>query len=174
MLPNRDTGRSSNEAANGRSMASLMQGLFGGRNRGSLLRPTRALGRSGRRVLLRGASKRAYSFEILDRDEPAALAGVGAVYVYARRIAGVSRQPGFRDDAADFFHLSYIGRTADMAGRDAEHDRLGHFAGHGLDIVLLSAIVHETIRAEIAADLLDLHRPALNELIHGRRPDSLS
>ena len=139
-------------------MSTRMGGLIGAFRAGA----GRALFAAGRRAqkrlaTLRGASKRAYAFEVYAREAVARLWEEGAVYCYARP------EPA-RTEAAGF-QIGYIGRTSDMAHQDGEHERLQHFAGHGLDTVLLLRIAQETIRRDVERDLVALHNPPLNELI---------
>jgi len=144
--------------------ASLVYGLAGLRSwaaaRGLVKRKSRAA-----RLVLRGLSRRAYSFQVFARDEVAALAEVGAVYIYARTLPTHPQAA-----AGNGVEFGYIGRTADLARRDAEHERLAHFAGHGFDTVLVLPIAEEAIRLDIESDLIALYRPLLNDLLRGDQP----
>jgi hypothetical protein len=128
-----------------------VRGLFGaGRN-----------GTKGPKQLatLRGASNRAYAFEIYAREGVPALWEEAAVYCYA------SPAPE-RTDAAGY-HIGYIGRTSNMARQHGEHERLRHFAGLGLDTVLVLRIAQALIREDVERDLLALYRPPLNDTFYG-------
>src|SRR5256885_1830416 len=98
-------------------MSSLVHGLFGrrGRELPSLL--PKLKGNAGR-VILRGLSKRAYSFEALERET--ALPDIGGVYIYARRIAAGAGHAAGRDANGAGLELGYIGRTANIVLQDAE------------------------------------------------------
>jgi hypothetical protein len=65
------------------------------------------------------------------------------------------------------FEPGYIGSTANLAGREAEHDRHGHFIGFAFDVVLVLRLDQEKIRIDIEGDLIELYRPVLNELLRG-------
>jgi hypothetical protein len=154
-------------------MASLVQGLFGHRSWGAargLLKPRRKAGRA----ILRGLSKRAYSFEVHDRDAVAALSETAAVYIYARAVAGTPGGAAGKDSGAGGLEFGYIGRTTNMAWQDGEHARLSHFAGHAFDVVLVLPIEEEPIRADIERDLIALYRPALNDLLRSYQPGEVS
>ena len=152
-------------------MSSLVHGLFGRRGRElPSLRP-RLKGNAGR-VILRGLSKRAYSFEVLERE--AALPDMGGVYIYARRIAAESGRAAGQDASGAGLDVGYIGRTANVAWQDAEHTRLAHFVGHAFDVVLLLAVEQEPIRLDIERDLIALHKPVLNQLLRRHQPGEVS
>ena len=70
------------------------------------------------------------------------------------------------------FEPGFIGRTADLGRRDAEHDLHGHFVGFAFDVVLVMRVDQEPIRADIESDLIELHRPVLNELLRGYQGSS--
>ena len=142
----------------------LMSALLG------QLRPSRgraASDRRGKRVILHGQSGRAYAFEVY----PAACAieDVAAVYVYARSRPA---EAGGGDGAG--FDVGFIGRTEAMGQRVEEHERLGHFVGHGFDTLLISRVAHELIRNGIADDMIAGHRPVLNELLRSYQGAALS
>jgi hypothetical protein len=147
-------------------MASLVGGLLG------QLKPGSARGLFGAKnkpvqATLRGSSKRAYLFEVLRREAIPDLGEIGAVYVYARTAAPEAPQSLPRDQAGTPYEPGYIGATADLARREAEHDRHGHFIGFAFDVVLVLRLQHEQMRSDIEADLIDLYRPVLNELLRG-------
>jgi hypothetical protein len=125
------------------------------------LRPSRGRAASGRkagRVILHGASGRAYAFEVYHAAD--AIDDVAAVYVYARTrasAAGATTGGGF--------DVGFVGRTENMGRRAQEHERLGHFVGHGFDTLLILRVAHATIRTAIADDMIARHRPVLNELL---------
>jgi hypothetical protein len=137
-------------------MASLMGGFFGqfktASGRGPFWQPKG----KARRVILRGASKRAYAFEIFAPNDVRALWQTAAVYAYARAVA--------EGDGCGYT-ISYVGRTANMAQQDAEHARLQHFAGYAIDTLLLLRIEQEAIRADVESDLRALYHPLLNDLL---------
>lgn len=124
--------------------------------------PAKAGAKDGR-TIYRGASGRAYLFEVYPLDDAAALADVEGVYVYARALpsGAAPAQNGNRRD----FAFGYVGETVDMGHQHAEHDRLRHFAGHGFDTLLVLRIEQPTIRTEVAHDLVEKHRPVLNDLL---------
>jgi len=148
-------------------MASLVGGLLGqlkpGSGRGlfggSKVKPTQAT--------LRGSSKRAYIFEVYRREAIPDLGEIGAVYVYARRAAPDAASTLPRDATGMAFEPGYIGSTANLARREAEHDRHGHFIGFAFDVVLILRLDQEKIRSDIEGDLIELYRPVLNELLRG-------
>ncbi len=152
-------------------MSSLVHGLFGrrGRELPSLL--SRLKGNAGQ-VILRGLSKRAYAFEVLERE--AALPDMGGVYIYARRIAADAGHAAGQSANSAGLDLGYIARTANMAWQDAEHERRGHFVGHAFDVVLLLPAEQEPIRIDIERDLIALHKPVLNELLRRHKPSEVS
>lgn len=152
-------------------MASLVHGLFGRRGRELPSLQPKLRSNAGR-VILRGLSKRAYSFEVLDRE--VALPELGGVYIYARRIAADAGQAASRDGNGAGLALGYIGRTANIAWQDTEHERLAHFVGHAFDVVLLLPVESEPIRLDMERDLIALHRPVLNDLLCGHQPGDVS
>ncbi len=117
-------------------------------------------------TMLRGASKRAYAFEVYGCAAAAGLREVGGVYCYARRIEADAAVPGGRDNGTSF-DIGYVGRTADMANQAAEHERLAHFVGHSLDTLLVLRIAEEAIRHDFEQDLIARHNPVLNDLLRG-------
>jgi hypothetical protein len=143
----------------------LMSALLG------QLRPSRgraAYGRKAGRVILHGESGRAYAFEVYQAG--GAIDDVAAVYVYARSRSPVTGQ--VTDQATDQakeavrgFDVGFVGRTEAMGRRAQEHERLGHFVGHGFDTLLILRVAHATIRTAIADDMIARHRPVLNELL---------
>ena len=152
-------------------MGSIVSTLFGNRRP-----PVKGwdIGKGKADVVLRGRSKRAYAFEIHTRDAIAALDDVPAVYVYARGVpAGSSVASAGAGNGAGF-NVGYVGQTDDMGARDAEHERLGHFAGHGLDIVLILRVEQEVIRRDIEQDLIDAFSPVLNDLLRSIKPAEVS
>jgi hypothetical protein len=133
----------------------LMSALLG------QLRPSRgrtASGRKAGRVNLNGESGRAYAFEVY--DAAGAIDDVAAVYIYAR-----SRSAAEGPTTGGGFDVGFVGRTEAMGQRAQEHERLGHFVGHGFDTLLILRIAHEPIRAAIADDMIAAYRPVLNELL---------
>ena len=154
-------------------MASLVGGLFG------QLKPGSGRGLFGgakpkpSQATLRGSSKRAYIFEVYRREAIPDLGEIGAVYVYARAAPdAASTLP--RDAAGAAFEPGYIGNTADLARREAEHDRHGHFIGFAFDVVLVLRLEQEKMRSDIAGDLIAFYRPVLNELLRGYQGHSTS
>ena len=115
-------------------MASIVSTLFGNR------RPAVegwATGKAKAEVVLRGRSKRAYSFEIHACDAAAGLEDVPAVYIYARSVpAGSSMASAGRANGAGL-NVGYVGRTDNMGRQAAEHERLAAFhrarSRHGAD-----------------------------------------
>lgn len=112
-------------------------------------------------MILHGQSRRAYAFTV--HPAAASLEDTPAVYIYARRRPGEAGGPAAGGD----FVVGFVGHTEDIGRRAQEHERLGHFVGHGFDTLLLLDVEHETIRVAIAADMLAAHRPVLNELLRG-------
>lgn len=152
-------------------MASIVSTLFGNRRP-----PVKGweIGKGKADVVLRGRSRRAYAFEIHARDAVAALDDVPAVYIYARGVpAGSSVASAGAGNGAGF-NVGYVGQTDNMGGEDAEHERLGHFAGHGLDIVLILRVAEGAIRRDIEQDLIDAFNPVLNDLLRSAKPAELS
>jgi hypothetical protein len=133
------------KTANGR-------GLFGGQK-----------GKRGR-VTLRGASKRAYAFEVFAPGRVRSLWETGAVYGYGRAVASA--------DGGKAFEISFIGRTANMSQQDALHARLKHFVGYGIDTLLVLRIEQETIRADVEHDLRTLYNPLLNDLLRSAQSET--
>jgi len=153
-------------------MASVVGGLLGqlkpfGR-RGLFAASKARLGKAKLgQTVLRGASKRAYSFEVYRREAAASLWEVGAVYGYARQVTAEEPSATGRDAAGAGFAIGYVGRTGNMASQDAEHERLGHFVGHAFDALLILRVEEEAIRRDLEQDLIALYDPALNELLRG-------
>jgi hypothetical protein len=148
-------------------MASLVGGLLGQLkpfNRRGLFASAKT--KTGQAVL-RGASKRAYAFEVYRREAAASLWEVGAVYCYARRIAADDPAAAGRDSSGAGLRPGYIGRTGNMGRQDAEHERLRHFVGHDFDTLLILRIEEEPIRRDIERDLIARFDPVLNELLRG-------
>jgi hypothetical protein len=138
----------------------LVSALFGqlGPSRG---RATAARG-GGRQVVLRGKSGRAYAFEVHHAARGAARGDVPAVYMYVREIpsaAGAQASPNFA--------IGFVGDAEAIGARVMEHERHGHFVGHGLDTLLVLWVEHASIRAAIAEDMLAAHQPVLNDLLRG-------
>jgi hypothetical protein len=148
-------------------MASLVGGLFG------QLKPGSGRGLFGgskpkpAQVTLRGMSKRAYLFEVYRREAIPDLGEIGAVYVHARSTAADAASTLPRDATGVAFEPGYIGSTAELARREAEHDRHGHFIGFAFDVVLILRLEQDKIRTDIEGDLIELYRPVLNELLRG-------
>ena len=136
----------------------LVSALFG------QLRPSRGYATPGRRrvpqVVLRGKSGRAYAFEVYRAAAEAARGDVPAVYMYVREAHPVGAQ-------SPDFAVGFIGHTDAIGARVSEHERLGHFVGHGLDRLLVLWVEHAPIRAAIAEDMLAAYRPVLNDLLGG-------
>jgi hypothetical protein len=133
----------------------LMSALLG------QLRPSRGRAASGRkagRIILHGESGRAYAFEVYHAADT--IDDVAAVYVYAR-----SRPSAAGQTTGGGFDVGFVGRTEAMGRRAQEHERLGHFVGHGFDTLLILRIAHEPIRVGIADDMIAAYRPVLNELL---------
>jgi len=148
-------------------MASIVNSLLGRLRLATARGRPGALRRRPGQHILRGASRRAYAFEVHDRDDAADLDGVRAVYVYARRLA--------TDASGAGLELGYVGTTTiGMAAQDAEHARRGHFKGHAFDAVLVLRAEQELVRADIARDLIELHRPVLNDLLRGHEAGGTS
>jgi hypothetical protein len=153
-------------------MGSIVGTLFGNRKPEA----GRGIGGNGRggQAVLRGRSKRAYSFEVYATDAVAALEDVPAVYIYARRVPAGSSVASAGGDNGAGFNVGYVGRTENMSAQDAEHERLGHFTGHGFDVVLILRIQHDTIRRDVEQDLIDAFSPVLNDLLRGYKPAELA
>ena len=151
-------------------MAFLGGGLFGQR------KPSGGLGLLGGRkgktgqVVLRGQTKRAYSFDIYPSEAASALPDTGAVYCYARAVPADASGTAGRDAGSAGLQIGYVGRTANMGRQGAAHDRLGHFTGHGIDLGLVLWIEQAPIRADIERDLRELHNPVLNDLLRSYQP----
>jgi hypothetical protein len=155
-------------------MASLVGGLLGQLKPGS----ARGLFGGGKKkpgqATLRGMSKRAYLFEVFRREAIPDLGEIGAVYFYARTAPPDAASSLPRDAGGTAYEPGYIGSTAELARREAEHDRHGHFIGFAFDVVLVLRLEQETIRTDIEADLIGLYRPVLNELLRGYQRDGSS
>jgi hypothetical protein len=123
---------------------------------------------------LRGASKRAYVFEVWRREAIPDLGEVAAVYVYARSLAAETTASLPRDAPGALFEPGYIGSTSDLGRRDREHDRHGHFIGFAFDVLLVLRLDQPGMRAEIEHDLTEHYRPVLNELLRGYQGNSAS
>jgi len=153
-------------------MGSIVSTLFGNR------KPATGRGVAGNgkadQVVLRGRSKRAYSFEIYARDAVAALDDAPAVYIYARNVPAGSSLATASDASGAGFNVGYVGRTDNMGRQAVEHERLQHFAGHGLDVVLILRIEQEAIRRDIEGDLIEAFSPVLNDLLRGYRRSDVS
>jgi hypothetical protein len=152
-------------------MGSIVSSLFG--NRRPAVKGWDA-GKGKADVVLRGRSKRAYAFEVHARDAVAALEDVPAVYIYARSVPAGSSVASTGGGTGEGFNVGYVGRTEDMAARDAEHEQLDHFTGHGFDAVLILRIQHDVIRRDVERDLIDAFSPVLNDLLRGYDPAELS
>jgi hypothetical protein len=139
-------------------------GLFG------QLRPSGARGLLGpargkpAQTILRGRSRRAFSFEVYPAEMVPELSDFGAVYCYARADAGRALAPD-EDASSAGLQIGFIGHTDSFAERAAEHERLRHFVGHALDVVLVLRLEHESIRIDLARDLIEQHNPVLNDLL---------
>jgi hypothetical protein len=155
-------------------MASLVGGLLGQLKPGSGRGLFGAAKHKPPQATLRGSSKRAYLFEVYRREAIPELGEIGAVYVYARTAAPAAAASLPRDSTGAAFEPGYIGSTADLARREAEHDRHGHFIGFAFDVVLVLRLQHETMRIDIAGDLVEFYRPVLNELLRGYQGNSSS
>ena len=153
-------------------MGSIVSTFFGNRKLATARSVTG--NRKSEQVVLRGRSKRAYSFEVHARDAVAALEDVPAVYLYATNVPAGSSLATASDANGSGFNVSYVGRTDNMGRQDAEHERLQHFAGHGLDVVLILRIEQEAIRRDIESDLIDAFSPVLNDLLRGYRRSDVS
>jgi hypothetical protein len=155
-------------------MASLVGGLLG------QLKPGSGRGLFGGsknkplQATLRGISKRAYLFEVCRREAIPDLGDMGAVYVYARSAPPDAGSTLPRDASGTAYEPGYIGSTAELARREAEHDRHGHFIGFSFDVVLVLRLDQAAIRSDIEADLIGLYRPVLNELLRGYQRDGTS
>jgi hypothetical protein len=132
------------------------QRRFGGRSR---TKPGQAT--------LRGASKRAYLFEVHRREAVPDLGDIGAVYAYARATAPDPAAPSSQSAGGHGYEPGYIGSTGTLARCDAEHNRLGHFIGFAFDVVLVMTVDQDVIRRDIETDLISAYRPVLNELLCG-------
>jgi hypothetical protein len=155
-------------------MASLVGGLLGQLKPGS----ARGLFGGGKpkpgQATLRGMSKRAYLFEVFRREAIPDLGEIGAVYVHARAATSDANATLPRDANGMAYEPGYIGSTADLARREAEHDRHGHFIGFAFDVVLVLRLEQEKMRTDIEADLIGFYRPVLNELLRGYQRDGSS
>jgi hypothetical protein len=153
-------------------MASIVGTLFGNRKPEGA-RGAAGNGRAGQAVL-RGRSKRAYAFEVHAIDAVCGLEDVPAVYLYARRVPAGSSVASTGGGNGGGFNVGYVGRTENMSAQGAEHERLGHFAGHGFDSVLILRIAQDVIRRDIEQDLVDAFSPVLNDLLRGYKPAELA
>ena len=137
----------------------LVSALFG------QLRPSRGYATPGRRrvpqVVLRGKSGRAYAVEVYHAAAEAARGDMPAVYMYVRKA-----DPAVGALNPDFA-IGFVGHTEAIGARVREHERLGHFVGHGLDTLLVLWVEHAPIRIAIAEDMLAAHQPVLNDLLRG-------
>jgi hypothetical protein len=158
--------------AAGGAMGSIVSSLFGNRVQ-ALGRGINGKGKADQAVL-RGRSKRAYSFEIYARDAIAALDDVPAVYIYARSVPAGSSVASTGDGNGGGFNVGYVGRTDNMSRQGAEHERLKHFEGHGFDVVLILRIEQDVIRRDIEGDLIEAFSPVLNDLLRGYRRADVS
>ena len=153
-------------------MGSIVSSLFGNR------KPAIGRGITGKskadQVVLRGRSKRAYSFEVHAREAVAALEDTPAVYIYARSVPAGSSVASAGAGNGSGLNVGYIGRTENMARQDAEHERLQHFEGHGFDVVLILRIAQDVIRRDIESDLIDAFSPVLNDLLRGYKRADLA
>ena len=122
--------------------------------------------RAGRNIV-RGATGRAYDFEMLPVAQIHTLEGVGAVYIYARNLSANAAHERGVDATIEHYALGYISETAGLGEAAAAHDSAQHFRGHGFDAVLFVRVHQANIREEIARDLIALHRPVLNDLLGG-------
>jgi hypothetical protein len=138
----------------------LVSALFGqlGPSRG---RATTRGGRA-RQIVLRGKSGRAYAFEVYRAEQGAARGDVPAVYMYVREIPPADGAP-----TSPNFAIGFVGHTEAIGARVTEHERHGHFVGHGLDTLLVLWVEHAPIRIAIAEDMLAAHQPVLNDLLRG-------
>jgi hypothetical protein len=152
-------------------MGSIVSTLFGNRRP-----PVKGWdpGKGKADVVLRGRSRRAYAFEIYARDAAAALDEVPAVYIYARSVPAGSSVASAGDGNGAGLNVGYVGRTENMSVQAAEHERLGHFTGHGFDLVLILRVAEDMIRRDIEQDLIDAFSPVLNDLLRGYQPAELS
>jgi len=82
--------------------------------------------------------------------------------MYVREIPPAAGAPTSRN-----FAIGFVGHTEAIGARVREHERLGHFVGHGLDTLLVLWVEHAPIRSAIAEDMLAAHRPVLNDLLGG-------
>jgi len=155
-------------------MASLVGGLLGQLKPGSALGLFGGAKKKPLQATLRGMSKRAYLFEVLRREAIPDLGEIGAVYVYARSAPPDAASTLPRDASDTAYEPGYIGSTAELARREAEHDRHGHFIGFAFDVVLVLRLEQEGMRSDIEADLIGLYRPVLNELLRGYQRDGSS
>jgi len=155
-------------------MASLVGGLLGQLKPGS----GRGLFGAGKdkppQTSLRGLSKRAYLFEVYRREAIPDLGEIGAVYVYARSTGAEPAPTPPSVSPGNSYEPGYIGSTGELARRDAEHDRHGHFIGFAFDVVLVLRLEQRTMRGEIEADLIERYRPVLNELLRGYQGNTAS
>ena len=148
------------------SLEGMLAVLKASRRRGQNATPSLGAGRN----ILRGATGRAYHFEALPVGEvQEELAGVAAVYVYARNLsAGTAHAQGL-DATVENYALGYIDQTEDLGAAAAAHEVAASFRGHDLDVVLFVRIEQVAIREEIAGDLVARHRPVLNDLLGGNQ-----
>ena len=131
-------------------------------------------GKGKAEVVLRGRSKRAYAFEMHACDAVTALDDVPAVYIYARRVPAGSSVAATSDGNGGGLNVGYVGRTDNMGRQASEHEELQHFAGQGLDVVLILRVQHDTIRRDIERDLMDGFSPVLNDLLRGYKRADLA
>mgnify|MGYP000869569810 CR=1 FL=1 len=148
------------------SLEGMLAVLKAGRRRAQTAAPALGEGRN----ILRGATGRAYHFEVLPvADVQDELAGVGAVYVYARNLSAGTDHAHGRDATVENYALGYVDQTEDLGAAAAAHEAAASFRGHDLDVVLFVRIEQAIIREEIAGDLVALHRPVLNDLLGGNQ-----
>jgi hypothetical protein len=152
-------------------MGSIVSTLFGNRRPAVKGWDT---GKGKADVVLRGRSRRAYAFEVYARDAVAALDDVPAVYIYARSVPAGSSVASAGDGNGAGLNVGYVGRTGDLGQQAAEHERFGHFTGHGFDLVLILRIAEDVIRRDIERDLVEAFNPVLNDLLRGYKAAELS
>jgi hypothetical protein len=149
-------------------MASFVSGLW------NHLKPASAhntlLGTTARRtlIILHGATRQSYVFEVHPLEAASSL-DVGAVYVYARDVAGDTSRAKAADSNSRGLDIGYIGDAGDLARQVEEHERRGHFIGHAFDLMLILGVADSAARAQIAHELTAYYRPVLNDLLGGNK-----
>jgi hypothetical protein len=146
-------------------MASFVSGLWNqlkpASARSPLLRPaaTKTL------IILHGATRQSYAFEVHPLEAAACFEEVAAVYVYARDAGPDVARAKAMDSNSRGVDLGFIGQTGDVAKQAAEHELRSHFVGYAFDLLLVLRIDEEAARAQAAQELIAYYRPVLNDLL---------